>query len=131
MEAAKRMMTRDEFDSYIKALLRGEQKPLNETVGYLVDKYRESRMRYQIAGQAVAKLKNELKAAQDDFLRGEGEVNSYAADLEHFCDVEPQSDQPASGVSKGPAEENSHGRDNGKTGGTPAGVSVIDRRSVD
>lgn len=119
-------MTREMFDTYIQALLKGEAEPVNDTVGYLAEKYREARIRYQVVGQTVSQLDRDLKAAREDLLRGEGVVNSYAADLEHFCGVEPRTEPAGRVVPPMQAKGEGHAPDNGNPKITAAGDSVTD-----
>jgi hypothetical protein len=112
--------------------MAGKAEPINDAVAYVSGKYRDARVLYTATSQAVMKLEQELKAAREELLRLEGEVNSYAADMEHFCGAPPPEQRPARGAPRPPAPAGGEtdDRGNGKAEVTAAGVSVTDRRSA-
>lgn len=107
-------MTRDEFDTEVQQLLKGEKKTEDKAVAYAIDKYRDARAEFGATAQKVEALKQQLQATQDKLLVLQGEVNSYATDLEHWLGVEKEKPDERKGkVTKG-----------------KGGVQVTDKREV-
>lgn len=110
-------MNRAIFDETVQAYLAGEQNPPNDTVAYLVDKYREARAEFEVTADTARKLEQQLTAAREHKLVLQGKVNSYAADLEHWMGLEEE--RHGGDKEPGPRTEQGIG-----------GVQVTDKRAV-